>query len=179
MTSTGDTTLPDARIRIDNLPPEGRTLEVTSTAEERARIATRMGVSSVDAFSAKITTEAVRGGVRATGMLTARITQPCVVTTEPVAQEISEPLNRLFLPRSAASKPGPAAEVFVDLDDEDEPDAFEGPEVDMTPYLMEMLALAIDPYPRAPGARLPEDRQAQDTPESPFAKLQSLKNDLK
>ena len=54
--------------------------------------------------------------------------------------------------------PAPAsAEVFVDLEGDDMPDHFEGHEADLSDLIVETLALAIDPYPRAPDASL-EDR---------------------
>ena len=43
---------------------------------------------------------------------------------------------------------------------------------------MEVFALAIDLYPRAPGAALPEEGAGDDPAElSPFAALKALKKD--
>ena len=51
------------------------------------------------------------------------------------------------------AEPAPGAEVFVDLEGEDLPDHFDGPEADLSEWLIETLALALDPYPRKPGRR--------------------------
>jgi hypothetical protein len=92
-----------------------------------------------------------------------------------VTQTISEPLDRIFLPLGARATPAPGSDVYVDIDAEDEPDAIDGPEVNLTPFLLETLALAIDPYPHAQGAGLPRESQDAEAPDSPFAKLQALK----
>jgi uncharacterized metal-binding protein YceD (DUF177 family) len=48
---------------------------------------------------------------------------------------------------------------------------------DLGEALAEELSLSLNPYPRAPGARLPEaeDDAAEATPRNPFAKLASLR----
>jgi hypothetical protein len=55
-----------------------------------------------------------------------------------------------------------------------------GPDgLDLGEAVTQQLALSLDPYPRAPGAALPEDLtgpgEAQAPPESPFAALKTLK----
>jgi hypothetical protein len=51
-----------------------------------------------------------------------------------------------------------------------------GPTLDLGPIVMEHFVLAIDPYPRAPGAELPDGGEgAADSPDSPFAVLARLK----
>ena len=120
-----------------------------------------------------------RDGIRVTGHLTAEVVQPCVITFVPVHQVIDEPIDRIFLPgreKPAAPAPG-QPEVFVDLEDDDAPDYFDGHEVDLSDLVLETLALAIDPYPRAPGASTADVPPADDGINlSPFAGLQSLKN---
>ena len=91
-------------------------------------------------------------------------------------QHIDEPVDRVFLPEAQAHKPTPGSEVFIDLEDDDFPDHIDGPEVDLSALLIETLALAIDPYPRAPGESL--DSLGIDVgggPMSPFAALEKLK----
>ena len=70
-------------------------------------------------------------------------------------------------------------EIIVGIDDE-EPDPFDGKSLDLGEIAVEELALAMDPYPRAPGADhvlshlIPSDDE-NDEQASPFAKLQALK----
>lgn len=166
----------DALVRIDGLPPEGRQIDVEATPEQREAIAERLGVTAVESLHAHLLAVGFRGGIRVTGTLAAGIEQPCVVTLEPVHQSIEEPIDRVFLPgheprADSTSHP----EVFIDLEGDDLPDYFEGPEADLAPLIVETLALSIDPYPRAPGAEL--DPAAIDEPtaeESPFSALKGL-----
>jgi hypothetical protein len=70
----------------------------------------------------------------------------------------------------------PHVEVVVDPSAPDPPEVLTGPTLDVGAVVEEAFVLAIDPYPRAPGAALP--REAVDPaggPESPFAALATLK----
>ena len=166
----------DAIVRIDRLPATGRDLAVSLDEPTRAALAELLKISAIDSFEATLTVAPLRGGIRALGRLVADIVQPSVVTFEPVGQHIDEPVDRVFLPEAHAHKPTPGSEVFVDLDDEDFPDHIDGPEVDLSALLIETLALAIDPYPRAPGESLDSlGIDVGDGPSSPFSALEKLK----
>jgi len=172
-----DTPLLDAAIRLDNLPTNGRVLEVAATPEQRERLAERLHIEGVAALTAKLEARPFRDGIRVRGKLTATVSQSCVVTFEPVTETIDESIDRIFLPGQEDRYSGPAgAEVFVDLEGDDMPDYFEGPEVDFTELLIETLSLALNPFPRAEGAEpveIVEDSGENDA--SPFAQLKDLK----
>jgi uncharacterized metal-binding protein YceD (DUF177 family) len=143
------------------IPAEGRTERPVATPEECAALARRFDIPGVAAFSAEVTLRPEPGGViRATGRLHAEVTQTCVVTLEPVAQTVEEAVDLRFLP--PGQEPG---------DEPDEPDEIpmEGHQLDLGEALAEQLALALDPYPRAPGAELPP--LDGDGPSGPFAAL--------
>ena len=169
--------LADAGVRLDSMPVAGRDVNVSPTADERAAIAARIGVSAVDSLAVTLHAVKFRGGIRVTGRLVATVTQPSVVTLEPVAQQIAEPIDRIFLPGGEKDFAGPAnAEVFVDLDGDELPDHFEGNEADLTDLIVETLALAVDLYPRGPGESLDDLGLRPDVEdESPFAALKALK----
>jgi uncharacterized metal-binding protein YceD (DUF177 family) len=167
----------EASIRIDSMPPAGRDLEVVPSAEERAAIAAQIGLVGIDRLEVKLHAVRFRGGMRVTGTLEAEVTQASVVTLEPVAQAVREPIDRIFLPGGEKAYAGPAnAEIFVDLEGDDLPDHFEGNEADLTPLIVETLALAVDLYPREPGASLDDLGLKSDVEAvSPFAVLKTLK----
>jgi hypothetical protein len=169
--------LGDASIRLDSMPVAGRDVEVKPGTDERAAIATLIGVTSVDDLAVRMHAVRFRGGIRVTGRLTARVSQPSVVTMQPVAQEIAEPIDRIFLPGGEKDYAGPAnAEIFVDLEGDDVPDHFEGNEADLSDLIIETLALAVDLYPREPGASLEATGFTQDEGRtSPFDVLKALK----
>jgi len=169
--------LHDASVRIDSMPVTGRDVDIAPSPEERAAIAAQLELTTVDALDVHLHAVRFRGGIRVTGRLTARITQPSVVTTLPIVQDIAEPIDRIFLPGGEKDYAGPAnAEIFVDLEGDDMPDHFEGNEADLSELIVETLALAVDLYPREDGVSL-ED--AGYKPEagiaSPFEVLKALK----
>jgi len=165
----------DATLRVDHIPPEGRELEVKADATQLLAIAERLQISALDRLEATLKLVRFRGGVQVTGHVEATAVEPCVVTFVPVRQEIAEPFDRVYLP--AAEQPKSATthpEVFVDLD-ADVPDYFEGHEVDLSEAIIETVALALDPYPRSPGASLDQVGLPPTEPEpSPFAALKTL-----
>lgn len=169
--------LHDASIRLDSMPVAGRDVAVSPSAEERAAIAAQLGLSAVDKLDVKLHAVKFRGGIRVTGRLTAEVTQASVVTLEPLKQGIAEPIDRIFLPGGEKDYAGPAnAEIFVDLEGDDVPDHFEGNEADLSELIVETLALAVDLYPREPGASLEDAGYKPDLDEaSPFAALKALK----
>jgi len=177
VSSAGRFRLPDASVRLDSMPAAGRDVVVAPNATERAALAARLGVTSVERLEVKLHAVKFRGGIRVTGRLEAAVTQPSVVTLEPVRQELSEPVDRIFLPGGEKPYAGPAdAEIFVDLAGDDMPDHFEGNEADLTDLIVEIMALAVDLYPREPGATLADTGYAPDPDESsPFAALKALK----
>jgi uncharacterized metal-binding protein YceD (DUF177 family) len=172
--------IPDASIRLDSMPTVGRDLDLTVDKDMRDRIAEELDILAVDRLQVKLHAVRFRGGIRVTGRLTAVVVQQSVVTFEPVTQDIGEPIDRVFLPGGEKQFAGPAnAEVFVDLEGEDVPDHFEGNEADLTDLIVETLALAIDPYPRAPGESLDDlGVKAVEDEVNPFAALKKLKQDL-
>ena len=107
------------------------------------------------------------GGVSVRGRLSAEVVQDCVVTLEPVTQAVEEEVALRIL--------GPEEEPSDDPDAPDEIPA-EGDSVDVGEAIAEQLSLALDPYPRAPGAALPGGEEGLEaTPTGPFAGLASLK----
>jgi hypothetical protein len=76
---------------------------------------------------------------------------------------------------AAATKPG--AEVQLDAGAIDPPEPLTGSVLNLGPLIVEHFVLALDPYPRAPGAVLPpEATDSDDQGEaSPFAALAALK----
>lgn len=169
----------DAVIKVDKIPSAGRTVIIATDDEQREALAERLRVGEVQSFEANLVAQRFRGGIRAQGRVSGTITQPCVVTGEPVTQRIDEEIDRIFLPgRDEASEATAGAEIFVNLEDDDLPDYFDGNEIDLADVVLEVFALAIDLYPRAEGAELGAREKGDDPAESsPFAALRALKND--
>ena len=167
----------DAIIRVDGLPAVGCDLDVALSAAELQGLTDLLEVSAVERLTANLHAVPFRGGIRVTGRVAGRVVQPCVVTLEPVSQDIDEAVDRVFLPASAGVTNGHSeAEIFVDPEGEDLPDVFDGREADLSGMIIETLALAIDPYPRAPGVSVADlGIEDEDEEASPFAVLKGLR----
>ncbi len=166
----------DASIRLDSMPTAGRDLDLDVVAADREAIASQLSISAVEKLRVKLHAVRFKGGMRVTGRLVATIVQPSVVTLDPVVQEIAEPIDRVFLPGGEKDFADAAdAEIFVDLEGEDVPDHFEGNEADLSDLIVEVLALAIDQYPRLPGESLGTVGDGETKSELPFASLKILK----
>lgn len=169
--------LADATLRVDQMPATGRDIDVIPSAEERTAIAAQIGLNAVNALEAHLHAVRFRGGFRVSGRVTAQVVQPSVVTLELLTQDVDEEVDRVFLPGGEKEYAGPAnAEIFVDLEGDDLPDHFEGNEADLSELIVESLALAVDLYPREPGASLADTGFVPDKDESsPFDVLKALK----
>ena len=138
-------------IEIARIPTGGRRFVITAEPEERAALAARLGVERIDRLVAEGTVRrhATEPLVTVEGRLEAEVTQLCVVTLEPVTSRVEASLLRLFAPGPAPT----VEEIVIDpLREEIEP--LEGDRLDLGEVVAEELALALDPYPRAPGAAL-------------------------
>ncbi|MBD0275271.1 MAG: DUF177 domain-containing protein, partial [Acetobacteraceae bacterium] len=139
--------------------PDGRREVLEADAAERAALARRFGIPAVESLRAELRLRPeADGAVRAEGRLAAEVVQSCVVTLEPVAQRVDEAVALRLLPAGAEPR-----------DEPDGPDDIPSEDgvVDLGEAVAEQLALALDPYPRAPGAALPAE--ANDAAEHPMA----------
>jgi uncharacterized metal-binding protein YceD (DUF177 family) len=147
--------------------PEGRRESLEAREAERAALAARFGIPAVESLRAELRLwPEADGAVRAEGSLAADVVQSCVVTLEPVPQRVEEAVSLRLLP--AGTEPRD--------DDPDGPDDIpsENGVVDLGEAVAEQLALALDPYPRAPGAALPAEA-GDAVPEHPMAALAKLR----
>ena len=129
------------------------------------------------------------GRVTAEGLLQARLDQNCVATLDDFTATVTERFTVRFVPVNQMPRQLPSddeadgdGEAALDLDEDDDLPYVNGT-IDLGEAAAEQLALALDPYPRKPGAALPpgigsvdlpgdEAEAAPDRP-SPFAALAS------
>ena len=163
-------------VNVRTLPRRGRSEALTPDAAAREAIGRYLDVESVANLDlAANVTPWKRDGVRVEGTIEADIVQACVVSLEPVESRLRERFEAILVPegsRLAAPRTGDA-ELLLDADGDDPPETFEGDTIDLAAVWLEHMALAIDPFPRAPGAKLAET--GTDERRSPFAALAALK----
>lgn len=146
----------------DRVGPAGASQRVEAAPGECAALAERMGVPAVRALSCDFRLRPLPGAViEAEGSLAAVVVQECVVTLDPFEAAVRETFRVRFVPEGREQD---------DVDPES-PDEipYAGAVIDLGEAAAEQLALALDPYPRKPGAELPEP--AADASAHPFAKL--------
>jgi hypothetical protein len=119
------------------------------------------------------------GRFQVIGHVRARIGQSCVVTLDPIENDIDEAIELMFAPPEQI----PALADLVDDDAESEVEIPDPPEpiiggvIDLGRLATDALLLAVDPYPRKPSAVFEPQITAADPEDHPFAALKALKSD--
>jgi uncharacterized metal-binding protein YceD (DUF177 family) len=149
--------------RVDDTPVS---VEVTADANECAALARRLQIPAVStlhcAFRLTRLSPAV---ILAEAQLDAEVIQTCVISLDDFAARIDESFRLRFVPEGTESD-------NPDPEDDDEI-GYSGVVLDLGEAAAQQLALALDPYPRAPGAELPlmEEQAAAH----PFAALRAVR----
>lgn len=163
----------------------GSALDIVASEGERAALAKRFGFLSLPAFSARVTVDRRLGGqIVVEGRLRGRIVQACVLTLDPVTQDLDDTFRVIFK-RDMADDLDPESGEAVLSAQADAPEPLEGNMLDVGEIVAEQLSLAADPYPRRPGAKLedvlPKPRHGgrkapSEQRRHPFAGLAALKD---
>jgi uncharacterized metal-binding protein YceD (DUF177 family) len=135
------------RERLDTIGERDRTVEIAANADERAAVAKRFGLVSVERLEAVLAIRKEAGGVLAHGRVSGDVVQACSVTDEPLTVTIDEAVSLRFVDEVA----GEADEVELSADVLDTM-PIDGGAIDLGEAAAETLALAIDPFPRGPNA---------------------------
>jgi hypothetical protein len=144
----------------------GTRFMVEASQDECRRLAVRMGVPAIHALTCRFDLRPGESGtIDATGRLRARVRQICVVTIDPFDAEIAEDFTLRFVPEGKES-------LELDLEADDEV-PYSGGLLDLGEAASEQLALALDPFPRKPGAEL--EAEISEASSSPFAALAKLR----
>lgn len=160
---------------------------VDANAQERNALAKRFGLVDLEALACVF--DLKRAGddvVMAEGTLRARAVQSCIITGEPVPEEISERFTLRFLPRDVMPDDGDLdLEALLAEEADDVP--YEGNAIDIGEAAAEQLSLCLDPYPRKAGSGLEsfvevtpveEEESAEKSGRpNPFAALKKLQID--
>jgi uncharacterized metal-binding protein YceD (DUF177 family) len=137
-------------------------VEVEADEAEREAVARRMGLVALPALTCGfVLSRGLGPTVQAQGSLRARVVQTCVVTLEPFEAAVEEAFSVRFVPEEALA-------TAIEVEDEDEI-PYAGGSIDLGEATSEQLALALDPFPRKPGAAFSDD--AAETPGGAFAAL--------
>jgi uncharacterized metal-binding protein YceD (DUF177 family) len=162
--------------RLDQIAERERTVEISATVAERAALAARFDLVAIDRLDADFAIRREAGDtVIARGRVRADVVQRCSVTAEPLRARVDEPVELRFVPALG----GDEEELELSADALDTV-AYEGGAVDLGEAAAETVALALDPFPRAPGAAeaLRAAGVVSEEEAGPFGKLAALKDRL-
>ena len=161
---------------LDQVRDGGR-IDIVADEAERAELADRLSLLSLDRLDAHVVLSREGKRVRACGRFKAVLDQACVATGEPVRCRLDEPFEVIFLPEPKIGQPDSEIEL-----NGDELDTMfhDGRTIDLGAAVADSLALALDPYPRSPAAEkaLKDAGVISEEEAGPFAALAALKGKL-
>ncbi len=162
-------------IAIEQIPDTGLHRDAQADLASREAMAEVAGLRDVLSASASFDVTPLSGGrIHVAGRVQARIGQTCVVTLDPIENDIDEPIDLIFAPPEQI----PELADLVDDDGESEipdpPEPIENGVIDLGRLATDVLFLAIDPYPRKPEALFEPVVTAPDPEDHPFAALKAL-----
>ena len=132
--------------RLDTIGTAPRDVRVEADEGERAALAKRFMLLGVDRLVARFAVVREGAAFVATGTVEADVVQACSASGEPVPARIAEAVSLRFVQ-------GDAREDEVELDDGAlDTIEIEGSAIDLGEAAAETMALALDPFPRAPNA---------------------------
>jgi uncharacterized metal-binding protein YceD (DUF177 family) len=172
-------------VDLDRMGAGGTALDIIASDTERALLAKRFGFVGLPALSARVTVDRRLGGqIVVEGRLRGRLVQACVLTLDPVTQDLDDTFRLVFKKDLADDRDPESGEAVLSAH-ADAPEPLAGNLLDVGEIVAEQLSLAADPYPRRPGAKL-EDvlpkprgggrRGPADQRRHPFAGLAALRD---
>jgi len=151
------------------------TLTLEPDEAQRAKIAKDLGLQSLPSLKARLTLKPWMDGVEISGRFDAVVEQICAVSLDAFEQPLSGEIELRAIPQGSPQAPDAAGgEVDYDPDAPDTPDVLQGDAIDVAAYVVEHLALEIDPFARKPGVEF--EYTPPDEEESPFAVLKKLRD---
>jgi len=167
---------------VDRLDEDEFVERIAANETERAALARRFDLVSLDRLEAEVTLRRVGHGpvVRLAGSVHANLVQSCVVSLEPVEREIDEDFVVHFAPDRGDAPHGHVIDEIYEERDDDPPEPLVGGQIDIGEAVAQQLALALDPYPRRPGISLKDvlsalnENSSKAGADGPFAALARL-----
>jgi hypothetical protein len=169
-------------IAVLQIPETGLHRDLEAGPAERAAMAGVAGLREILSASASFDVTPDKGGrFHVVGRVQARIGQTCVVTLDPIENDIDEPIDLIFAPPEQIPVLADLIDDAAESDSEipDPPEPIENGAIDLARLATDVLFLAIDPYPRRPDAVFEPVVTAADPEDHPFAALKALKLDAK
>lgn len=132
-------------IDVETLGPQPCPFHLVATAEEKKSIARQLGLISLELFKADIILRK-KELIEMRGTLTANVVQQCVRTLKPFSHHLIFDIEEFFTRVSADAED----ENLLAFEEEINAEVLKSPYLDLGSILVQILSLALDPYPRDP-----------------------------
>ena len=150
--------------------------EIVATEAERAALARRLGLVALDRLSARLSWRREASGIICLeGELEAEVAQSCVAPGNALVASNWARVADRFMRHFVQGDLPAEDEVVIDPEADDPAEPLGDGLVDAGEIVTQQLALALDPYPRAPDSELPAEATRATPAESPFQVLAALK----
>lgn len=179
MTREADPAVLSRTFKVDEIR-DGASGEVAATKAEMEAIARLLDLVSLAGLTLDYRLTQLGGGrLHLAGRLSAKVTQTCVVSLDPVETSLDLPVEIEFWPASLVAEFERSAEGSTHHEILDWPEAVVDGQIDLGPVMYETLATALDPYPKKEGVSFEwsqgEPQAALAEKSGPFAALAALK----
>lgn len=137
-------------VRLDTLGEVPRAIRVEANEAEREALTRRFRIVAIHRLEAEAMLVRIGEAVDCEGRLVAEAVQACVASGEDVPEKIDEPFALRFVPETGGAT---SADEEIELDEAELDEVtYQGGAVDVGEAVAQTLALALNPYPRAPDA---------------------------
>jgi Large ribosomal RNA subunit accumulation protein YceD len=164
-------------IVVAQIPDTGLHRDFEAGQAVRDRMAEVAGLREVLFASASLDVTPKGGGrIQVAGRVRARIGQICVVSLDPIENDIDEAIDLIFAPPDQIPELADLVDEAAESDTEipDPPEPIENGIIDFGRVATDALFLAVDPYPRKPDVVFEPPVVADDPEGHPFAALKAL-----
>jgi hypothetical protein len=167
---------------VAQIPDTGLHRDIEADQPARAAMAQLAGLREILSAKASLDVTPTGGGrFHVAGRVRARIGQTCVVTLDPIENDLDEEVDLIFAPPEQIPELADLVDEAIEDGAEipDPPEPIENGVIDLGRLATDALFLAIDPYPRRSDAVFEAPVEAADPEAHPFAALKALKLEAK
>jgi hypothetical protein len=167
---------------VTQIPDTGLHRDIEAGPATREAMAVIADLREIVSASASLDVTPKGGGrFQVAGRVRARIGQTCVVTLDPILNDIDEAIDLIFAPPEQIPELSDLVDEAAESDDDipDPPEPIERGIIDLGRVATDALFLGIDPYPRRADAVFEAPVVADDPEDHPFAALKALQVDKK
>ena len=162
-------------VSVHEVPASGRRFELEADAATRAAIAKSAGLRALPRLQASFDVSRHGAeGLHVAGRVHATVGQECVVSLDPIDNEVEETVDLIFVAGATPAAGDAPGRETMEIGDVEPPEPLLDDTVDLGAIATEFLLLGIEPYPRKPDAVF-QAPAIEDESEHPFAALAALR----